>query len=255
MDAFDRVNEALGGGPSRRAGGSAGLAGAFRSRMRPPGIPDGVNIANAPRGKNASRFVDRLEQPSALERVSEGQRDLARVTAYEIARALHRSPSTPIRSPGHICPPVRAIDFDEGIRPAAPGYTVLAANTEVALLQRYLKPNWYGTLIGFAWTVAWDGGGPATDPYLSCPVTLRVGGTPHEEYKDVTLQLTSSLAALHPVSIPIPPMNVDTRGTLLELVFRNSDPANAVRITGRLRGWQYPVAGVDEGIWSGLVEG
>ncbi|MFG0317543.1 MAG: hypothetical protein ACF8XB_09730 [Planctomycetota bacterium JB042] len=179
-------------------------------------------------------------------------RCLAELVGHEVARALQNSPGSPVRPPSHACPPVRSIDLAIGVHPTT-DYTVVAPGASETILERRLRPGHYATLMGWAWTVAWDSDASTGNAYLSTPVTLLVDGVPHPEYSKVTLPLTSSLAALAGLTVPIDSKN--PKGALIQFRATNNHSTDSVRVAARLRGYEFPVAGAAEGILGGLVQG
>lgn len=180
---------------------------------------------------------------------------LSDLIGHAVARALQKSPSTPVRPPSHNCPPVRSQEIDIGLQPTT-DYDVLAPlDPDTVILSRRLRPGHYGVLIGWAWTVAWNLGSATGNPYLSAPVSVRVNRIKHVEYKNVTLALTTSLAALAPFTIVVPPGASKNEGSLVELVAANTHATQAIRVAGRIRGYEFPVSGGAEGILGGLVPG
>lgn len=252
MDIFDRANEALSGAEAGHEVDS-GLEGLRRSKLRAPREPDTARQVNARKGSEFGR-VDHIERPRRAP-ISPEMRALAIEIGFQVTRQLARSTSTPVRPPSHACPPVRSLDFELGIQPVAPGYTVLAPSSTTTVLTRRLNPGWYGVLLGAAWIIGWDSGASTGDPYLFAPVTLRINGKPHPEYKNVTLQLTASLMSLNPVMIVIPPTTNTAQGSLLELIVQNTHGADSLRVASRLKGYQFPPTMIAEGIAGGMVEG
>lgn len=181
-------------------------------------------------------------------------RRLAALIGQHVADSLAQSRGTPVRPPSHACPPVWARNFDLGIRPTV-DYIVLAPLSAATVVESMrLHPGFYAVVAGVSWTVAFDAPTATGNPYLSTPFSIRLGGIPHEAYSGVTRQLTASLAALQPIQAILVPQNRD-QGELLELVLQNNHPTEAVRVTARALGWQFPVAGSHTGIEGGLVSG
>lgn len=200
---------------------------------------------NAPKGQKRPDCSD----------ASEAMRCQAKLIGFEVANYLANSASTPVRPPSHICPPIRSVDWDLGIQQAAPGYATLAAGATSSYISTRLRPGYNAVVRGFAWTVAWDSGTSTGDPYNYCDVMLRVGGRPHPYYFNVRNQLTSGLANLIDLTWPVNDDKNGKDGLLVELVFTNTHGSDAVRISGRIKGWMYPAAAIREGIQGTLVEG
>lgn len=252
MDPFDQANDLLSGDPELDAvdDGLSARAGGMFGRYQPPEMATSPHMIR-PRG--GERFqIDTPPSAQILQPRDFAQADLI---AQRIAQALAQSSSTPIRPPSHTCPPVRAIDFDHDLRPAA-AYTVIAASAvDSIFLTLRLNQSWYGTLIGIGWVISWDTGLGPGDPYLSARVSLRVNGEIHPTFSRLTAPVTNSTLVLAPVTIPINPLGTTQDGSLIELVITNTDATNAMRVVGRVKGYQFPVAGQGDGIRGGQVEG
>lgn len=197
--------------------------------------------------------------------VPDGQRafaiEIGNQVAEKVVLGLMASPSIPIRPPSHNCPPVYAVDFDLGIVPqrdytpapasSALNYSVLTAGNTTTLLTFRARPDSYVVLFGFSFAAGWDVVS-TDDPYAAAQVTLRINGEPHPTYNAFTQQINSSLSHLNVLTMGIPATN--PTGTTIEMIVANIG-ANDLRIAGRLRGWQFPAAAVDQGIGGGLVPG
>lgn len=179
-------------------------------------------------------------------------RCLAEAIGEAVTRHANASPGASVKPPEWICPPARAIDFDVGIQPTL-DYTVLPAGSTLALCSMRTKGYHAATILGFGFTVAWDGA-TIGNPYLSCPVTLRINGIEHETFRAMTRQLVTGLTVLRPTSIFIPSVMSCANGALIELVFTNTHATDSVRIDGRFAGYQWmPAEAVAEGVDGGRV--
>lgn len=170
-----------------------------------------------------------------------------------VAQALHSLQNVPVRPPSHTCPPVFAVDLDVGIQPQAPGYAVVAPGASLTVERMVITQGYYGVCIGFAWTVAFDTMNPA-DPYLTTPMSLLIDGQAHRTYRNVRRQLSGSLAALQPITVPLKPPGPG-RSTQIALAVTNEHGSASIRVAARLRGYEFPVHGTAQGIDAGLVAG
>lgn len=251
MDPFEHANEAV-FGAGRDLGPDPGLEGAFDSLGSVNG-PRLESIEKLARIRRPGQHI--LPEPDGKEQLTKDQLALANVIGRQVAQWLRVSPSTPVRLPAHTCAPVRAQDFDAPLRSNTAPVTI-APGASATVVEKRLNPGWYGTLLGFAWTVAWTAGGAPADPYLSAQMTLWVNGRPHPEYYQVVRQLTNSLLFLVPLTWPIDTLQAPAEGSLIQLTIANVNGGGlSIDVAGRVKGFQYPVAAADEGIAGGFTGG
>lgn len=251
MNAWEAAQRSLRGSTRNPDNGLAGVL-----------DPAGVRAPMAPRTDRGlppikPRFpgANKLP-PSPLEsQLSEREIAIADVTGQRVAQALRNSPGTPVRLPTHNCPPVRAVDFDAPLQvSAAAGFTIAAGATQT-IVDLTLNPNYYGVLLGIAWTIVWTSGAATPDPYFTAAVTLKINGNNHPVYFNVNRQLTTSVMFLVPVTIPIAPINSPSGGAKITIDVTNNHGLNSIDAQGRIKGYQVPVGASYEGIEAGLVGG
>lgn len=251
MDPFEHANASV-FGPGRDLGRDDGLEGPF-SRFGTVRGPQVERVERLVRERRPGQHI--LPEPEGLEHLTDKDKALANAIGRQVAQFLRLSPSTPVRLPAHTCAPVRALDFDAPLRAGTAPVTIAPGATTTVASKR-LNPGWYGSLLGFAWTVAWTAGGAPADPYLSAQMTLSVNGRPHPEYFNVVRQLTNSLLFLIPVTWPIDTLHAPKEGSLIEISVENINGGGlSIDVAGRVKGYQFPVGAADEGIMGGFTGG